>query len=57
MEEEEKQRLCCREEIELLKCRSEALLEQHITQLKVLGSRVIYFIAILSHLQSKKNVF
>ncbi|XP_022452521.2 pericentrin isoform X2 [Delphinapterus leucas] len=34
IEEEEKQRLCCREEIELLKCRSEALLEQHITQLK-----------------------
>ncbi|XP_061049741.1 pericentrin isoform X3 [Eubalaena glacialis] len=33
-EEKEKQRLCCQEEIELLKCQSEALLEQQVTQLK-----------------------
>nr|XP_058921530.1 pericentrin isoform X6 [Kogia breviceps] len=34
LEEEEKRRPCCQEEIELLKCQSEALLGQHIAQLK-----------------------
>lgn len=43
--EEEKQQQFRSQESELQTCQSEALLEQKIAQLKVLGLRVIYFIA------------